>query len=644
MLLSCKNIQEELHDYPIDPVNTIHIELTDNFWLPKIKTIQHVTIQYAFNKCKDEGRLENFLVAGGKLEGETRGAMPFDDTDVYKIIEGASNTLLSSPDKDLENYLDTVISIIKTGQEDDGYLTTWRTINPDNPPANWVKPGKRWEHLESSHELYNSGHLFEAASVHYLATGKKDLLDVAIKNADLLVETFGPGKNQALPGHQIVETGLIKLYRITQNRKYLNLAKYFLDQRGDSTSHKLYGSYSQDHLPVTEQREVVGHAVRAVYMYAGMTDIAAIYNDQEYITAINKLWENMVYKKLYITGGIGARHEGESFGDNYELPNLSAYSETCAAIGSVYWNHRMFLLTGDAKYYDIIERTLYNALIAGISLDGDEFFYPNPLESDGKYKFNHGKCTRQPWFNCSCCPTNLIRFIPSIPGLIYTTNADSLYINLYASNKADIALDVTDVGIIQQTEYPWNGSIYITVNPKETKKFTVKLRIPGWAGNQAVPGTLYTYLNESSDDVIVRVNGEDKEQVYHNGFLDITRNWKKGDKIEIQLPVEIKRVITNEKVRANHNLVALEYGPIVYCAEGVDNNDQLEKIVLPDDAELKIEKRNDLLNGVNIITCEVAVTDPGSSATETAHNLVLVPYYSWSNRGEGTMKVWLPRK
>lgn len=378
--------------YPIEPVAISKVKITDDFWLPIIKRVQKKTIEYAIQKCTEEGRFENFLIAGGVKEGTVKGKMPFDDSDVYKIIEGASNSLISSPDPKLEVLLDSLIAIVKTGQEKDGYLTTWRTINPAKPPADWVKvdKGVRWEYMNMSHEEYNAGHMYEAAAVHFKATGKRNFLDIALKNADLFVKTFGEGNGQilAVPGHQIIETGLVKLYEITGKNDYLKLAKFFLDHRGDPNKKDNYGEYGQDHKPVIQQDEAVGHAVRAVYMYAGMTDIAAIYKDKSYRDAVDKLWNNMVEKKIYVTGGIGAKHDGEAFGKNYELPNLTAYNETCAAIGSVYWNNRLFNLTGDVKYNDLLERTMYNAVISGMSLKGTEFFYPNPLESDGKYKFN----------------------------------------------------------------------------------------------------------------------------------------------------------------------------------------------------------------------------------------------------------------
>ncbi len=641
VLTGCKS---KLHDYPISAIPINNVIVTDNFWLPKIKTLQKTTIEYAFNKCEAEGRMDNFLIAGGKMEGPVKGKMPFDDTDLYKIIEGASLSLISNPDPELDAYLDSLIGIIKTGQEPDGYITTWFTIDPANPPAPWVKPSTyRWENEISSHELYNSGHLFEAAAAHYYATGKKNLLDIALKNADLLVDNFGPGKLQMVPGHQIVETGLIKLYRITKNRKYLELSKYFLDWRGDSLTHALYGPYNQDHLPVTEQDEVVGHAVRAVYMYAAMTDIAAIYRDTGYLKAVNQLWENMVYKKLYITGGVGARHEGESFGDNYELPNLTAYSETCAAIGSVYWNHRMFLLTGDAKYNDVLERTLYNGLIAGISVDGTKFFYPNPLESDGDYAFNHGACTRQSWFDCSCCPTNLIRFIPSIPNLIYAQNSDTLYVNLYISNTAHVKLGNTNVQLSQQTDYPWAGSVQMNIDPESPKEFTLKLRIPYWARGEAVPGGLYEYTENSSTDLKVLVNGKICDSGLSSGYVKITRKWKRGDNVDIILPMEVKRVIANENIEEDRNKVALEYGPLVYCAEEVDNGKLVSESIISDANVYSIQFRADLFGGINTITGDAHF----KNEIETDENIIktiFIPYYLWSNRGVGKMYVWLPRE
>lgn len=613
--------------YPIEPVDIQHVKVTDDFWLPIIKRVQEKTIDYAIAKCEEEGRFDNFLIAGGQMKGEVRGEMPFDDTDVYKIIEGASNSLISAPNKELETLVDSLVSIIKVGQEKDGYLTTWRTIDPAKPPATWVQTpkGERWDGLFMSHELYNAGHLYEAAAVHYRATGKRNFLDIAIKNADLMVKTFGDeeGKIKAVPGHQIIESGLIKLYQITGNEDYINLAKYFLDNRGNPENHELFGPYSQDSIPVIQQEEVVGHSVRAVYMYAAMTDIAAIQNDSLYEAAVNKLWNNMVSKKMYITGGIGAKHDGEQFGANYELPNLTAYNETCAAIGDVYWNHRMHNLYGDVKYFDVIERTLYNGLISGLSLDGTNFFYPNALESDGVYKSNRGSCTRQAWFDCSCCPTNVIRFVPSIPGLIYSKGNNSVYVNLYASNEAEIDLDGKAVKVTQNTSYPWNGTVNMTV--EADFEVTVKFRVPGWSRNEVLPSDLYSYANSYESQPTLSINGEKVETAIQDGYLEVTRNWSADDAIEIHFPMEVRAVKANENVEEDRGKLSLEYGPLVYAVEEVDNPN-FDTISVSANDQFSVQKE-DILEGVNTISND---------------QLKAIPYYTWSNRGVNKMKVWLP--
>ncbi|MEL0455863.1 glycoside hydrolase family 127 protein [Flavobacteriaceae bacterium SZ-1-7] len=635
VLLNCVADKKDIADkqeakpgYQIESVDIQHVKVTDEFWLPIIKRVQEKTIEYAIAKCQEEGRLDNFLIAGGQMEGEVKGEMPFDDTDVYKIIEGASNSLISAPNQELETVLDSLIGIIKVGQEPDGYLTTWRTINPAKPSAAWVevKEGKRWESLFMSHELYNAGHLYEAAAVHYKATGKRSFLDIALKNADLMVKTFGDGEHKisAVPGHQIIETGLIKLYQITGKEDYLTLAKYFLDNRGNPENHKLFGPYSQDHIPVIDQDEVVGHAVRAVYMYAAMTDIAAIQKDTLYASAVNKLWNNMVGKKMYITGGIGAKHDGEAFGKNYELPNLTAYNETCAAIGDVYWNHRLHNLYGDVKYFDVIERTLYNGLISGLSLDGTNFFYPNALESDGVYKSNRGSCTRQAWFDCSCCPTNVIRFVPSIPGLIYSKGDNTIYVNLYASSHADIDLKGEKVKVSQETSYPWNGKINIIV--EANSELTMKFRVPGWSRNEVLPSDLYSYDNASQDLPTLSINGEKVDASVKDGYFEVTRSWKTDDKIVINLPMEVRTVKANEKVEEDRGKLSLEYGPIVYAVEEVDNPN-FDDITVSSSDEFTVQKES-ILEGVNTIAND---------------KLKAIPYYAWSNRGVNKMKVWLPK-
>jgi DUF1680 family protein len=610
-------------DYPVRAVGLSRVTLTDGFWLPKIRTVQEKTIRYAFGKCESEGRLENFVSAGNVLRGGTgqvRGAMPFDDTDVYKTIEGAAYSLINAPDPALENYLDSVISLIAYGQEADGYLTTWRTIDPKNPPARWVKSGGgRWFDLGSSHELYNGGHLFEAAAAHHRATGKRNLLDIAVRYADLLVQVFGDPANYEVPGHQIVETGLVKLYEITGNRDYLHLAKKFLDQRGDRIHREPRGEYNQDHRPAAEQEEVVGHAVRAVYMYAGMTDIAALYDDPAYRNAVDRLWKNMTGRKIYITGALGARHSGEAFGRDYELPNLTAYGETCAAIGGVYWAERMFRLTGQAAYVDVLERMLYNGVLSGLSLGGTEFFYPNPLESDGVYRFNRGlSCTREPWFDCSCCPTNLARFIPSVPNLIYATRQDTIYVNLYLSNRAEIPLGNRKVVIEQETDYPHDGRVVLRMVDVQ-RPFVLKVRIPAWAqdGPEITAfDELYRYTARPSEPPSHLPNTAD-------GYHTVDRAWKSGDSLVLRLPMQPRVVESHPNITDNVGKQALTCGPFVYCMEEIDNPKVFDQ---PAGRQgYRVERRSELLGGVNTIS---------------DGERVWIPYYAWSNRGAGRMKIF----
>ena len=623
-------------DYNIQGVPFTSVALHDHFWLPKVEINRSVTIPSSFKKCEETGRVRNFVLAAKKT-GKFQTTYPFDDTDVYKIIEGASYSMAVHPDATLDRYVDSLVTIIAQAQEPDGYLYTARTINPQEVHK-WA--GKeRWVNESLiSHELYNSGHLFEAAVAHYTATGKRNLLDVAVKNANLLDSVFGPGKRNDAPGHEIVEMGLVRLYRVTGERKYLNLAKFFIDCRGkkiDSTR-----TYWQDHMPIVQQEEAVGHAVRAGYLYSGVADVAALTGDKEYLRAIDKIWENVVSKKFYITGGVGAEGDGERFAGNYELPNLTAYNETCAAIANVYWNYRMFLLHGDSKYIDVLERSLYNTVVAGVGMDGKSFFYSNPLECDGIYKFNSdNSLTRQPWFNCSCCPTNLCRFLPSISGYIYAQKENRLYVNLFVESSARIQLaNSASVELSQQTQYPWDGSVNIRVNPATKSAFAVLLRIPGWVRNQPVPSDLYSYISPLNEPISITVDGRPVEYAIENGYAVINRQWERDDRIELVLPMNIHRVEANKNVPADRGMVALERGPIVFCLEGTDNR-QLDSLTLPDIAALRVEKRNDLLGGVTIITGDVPVNHRQTTVTMTA-----IPYFAWSNREAGTMKVWLARK
>lgn len=626
-------------DYPLTPVPFNEVRVTDRFWAPRLETSRKVTIPHSFRQCEETGRINNFAVAGGLMEGKTEGYY-FNDSDLYKVIEGAAYALSLSPDPKLEKYVDDVIAKIAAAQEDDGYLYTARTaMTPDRMP-----PGgkERWSDIPGGHELYCVGHLYEAAVAYYQATGKRTLLDVALKNADLIDAVFGPGKKSSPPGHQEIEIGLVKLYRTTGDEKYLSLAKFFLEQRGRPEGHRLYGEYSQDHKPVSEQDEAVGHAVRACYMYSGMADVAALTVDSGYLKALDRIWDDVVRRKLYLTGGVGARGGNEGFGEPYVLPNLSAYCETCAAIANALWNHRMFLTYGDAKYMDVVERVIYNGFLSGISMEGDGFFYPNPLES-------HSGSSRSPWFGCACCPSNVARFVPSIPGFTYAHKRNDLYVALFVAGSTNVSLDRGTVQVTQETRYPWDGAVKIAVQPeKGAQEFTLCIRIPGWARNQPVPGDLYRYVNESEEEIVLRVNDKAAALDMESGFARIRRKWAKGDVVELILPMPVRRVLAHEKVLDNRGRVALERGPIVYCAEGVDNKDgNVLNLVLPDDAELTAEYREDMLNGVLVVRGKARVVkrslDGKPAATEETVDLVAIPYYAWCHRGRSQMAVWLAR-
>ncbi len=630
-------------DYPIKPVAFTEVDITDSFWLPRMETNREVTIPFAFKKCEETGRIDNFAKAAGLLDGDFEGKR-YNDSDVFKIMEGAAYSLSLKRDPELEEYMDDLVAKVDASQEKDGYLYTNRTIDPENPA-----PGageKRWSNLGSSHELYNVGHMYEAAVAYYQATGKRIFLDVALKNADLIAELFGPDGIKEFPGHQEIEIGLVKLFRVTGKEKYLDLAKFFLDVRGKKEYKKMFDEnsdfsiYNQDwylqaHKPVIEQSQAIGHAVRATYMYSGMADVAAMTGDTAYIKAIDRIWDDVVSKKLYITGGIGSRHEGEAFGDAYELPNKTAYNETCAAIGNVFWNFRLFLLHGEAKYLDVMERTLYNGLLSGISLSGDLFFYPNPLESDGKFKFNQGALSRKPWFDCACCPGNLVRFLPSLPGYIYAVKDQTLYVNLFTESEGKAIVAENSVNISQKTNYPWDGNIKIYLEPKKDAEFYVNVRIPGWARNEPVASDLYKFLQSYEEKVTIKVNSKEQAFDLENGFARLFRKWKKGDVIELGLPMPVRRVTASENVTTDQGKAALQRGPIVYCFEGVDNGGRVLNRLLPDELDFEVAFRPQLLGGINVLAAKDAAEDT---------QMVAVPYYAWSHRGIGEMSVWLTRK
>ena len=651
--------------YPFSQVPFTSVKIAqDSFWGSRLQAAREVTIPLAFSKCETEHRYKNFEMAAYTLQHpghkglETKEwnvskfmGFSFDDTDVYKTIEGASYILQTYPDKKLKAYIDSVLDVVAAAQEPDGYLYTARTINPKHPHG-W-SGDKRWvKDEELSHELYNLGHMVDAACAHYQATGSTKFLDIAKRYADCVVREVGPKDGQAkvVPGHQIAEMALARLYTLTGEKKYLDEAKYLLDYRGKT---KIRNPYSQSHEPILKQSEAVGHAVRAGYMYAGIADVAALTQDSDYIKTIDRIWDNIVSKKYYITGGVGARHAGEAFGSNYELPNMTAYNETCAAISMVYLFERMFLLHGDSKYIDCLERTLYNGVISGMSMDGGRFFYPNPLSSDGKYAFNaDNNTTRQPWFGCACCPSNLCRFIPSVPGYLYGVKDNNIFVNLFAANVSTIKVNGKDVILEETTEYPWNGDIKITVKKSNAKNANLLIRIPGWARNQVVPSDLYQFADKETPSYSVTVNGKTVEADLsaNKGYLPV-KNIRKGDVVRIHFDMPVRTVIANQKVADDKSKVAVERGPLVYCAEAADNNGEpvLRAVmgkkptfsVVDNYSIQNTETKNAQAFTVKAIKTEGQILNDSADGISLKNcTLTLIPYYAWNHRGANQMNVW----
>lgn len=633
-LFSCSKKKNE---YPISPVPFTSVTVDDDFWSKRIKTNHDVTIPIAIQKSEETGRIDNFAIAGGHMEGEFCSSFPFDDSDIYKIIEGAAYSLQMFPDEKLENTIDSLINLIEDAQEEDGYLFTNRTIMGENG-HDWI--GKeRWEKVDDlSHELYNLGHFYEAATAYYQATGKRKILDIAVKSADLVDRDFGYGKIENWPGHQEIEIGLVKLYRVTGEKRYLDLAKFFLDIRGKGIGEKK--TYNQSHLPVVEQTEAVGHSVRAAYMWTGMADVAALTGDQAYIAAISKIWEDVVYKKFYITGGIGAEGGHEGFGGPYELPNERAYCETCAAIANVFWNHRMFLMTGDAKYIDVLERSLYNNVLSGVSLSGDRFFYPNPLQSNGQHE-------RSEWFGCACCPSNISRFIPSMPNSIYAQKGNDLYVNLFVSGSTTFETPKGNIKLTQESNMPWNGHIAITIEPERKTKANLFVRIPGWASENPVPGDLYEFLEKPSTLPVFKINGTEISSEMENGYVVLSRSWEPGDKVEVNFPYEIRKIKAHPNIEDDRGKVALQLGPLVYCAEWADYEDPyiFDLFLNENDSLLSFGFSPGKLGGMNVISGEASVLKMGEGPDKGEiypRKFTAIPYYAWAHRGKGQMMVWIP--
>ncbi len=636
--------QHSTSGYPITPVPFTNVKVTPGtFWGQRLEASRQVTIPLAFSKCESEGRYKNFENAASHLKNPSKVfkvngvGYSFDDTDPYKTLEGAAYILQTYPDKKLEAYCDSVIDIIGSAQEPDGYLYTARTQNPANP-HHWAG-ATRWSKEEDlSHELYNLGHMVEGAVAYWQATGKRKFLDIACRYADVACKEVGPHPGQicVVPGHQIAEMAMARLYLATGQRRYLDFAKFLLDYRGKTT---IVHDYSQAHKPVVEQDEAVGHAVRAAYMYAGMADVAALTGDKNYVKAIDAIWDNIVSKKLYITGGIGATSNGEAFGKNYELPNMSAYCETCAAIGNVYVNYRLFLLHGESKYYDVLERTLYNGLISGVSLEGNGFFYPNPLESMGQHQ-------RQAWFGCACCPSNICRFIPSLPGYIYAVKNKDVYVNLFLSNKSQLSVGGKQVTLSQKTEYPWNGDIALSINQNAAGQFALKIRIPGWVKNQVVPSNLYQYTDGQRLGYTIKVNGQAVSAcVAKDGYFTISRKWKKGDKVQIHFDMAPRTVRAINKVEADRGMISVERGPLVYCAEHPDNNFDIMGILMNQNPKFTLGKIDIAGTTIQTLITDAQTLNFNKKGKLETQNcvLTLIPYYAWCHRGSGKMRVWLPQ-
>jgi DUF1680 family protein len=604
-----------------------------------------VTVPFALGQCESSKRMVNFDLAAETMRRRAAGEKdfqnkpatiyPFDDSDVYKSIEGAAFCLSLKPDPALASLLEKQLTRIAAAQEPDGYLYSWRTMHPDQPAHEWIGE-KRWEKDPIlSHELYNLGHLYEAGVAHFQATQSRLLLDICLKSAELVYKDLADGDPPIATGHQVIEMGLAKLFRQTGDPRWLELAKVLLDNRGNKGN-----AYSQNHQPVVDQTEAVGHAVRANYLYSGMADVASLNGDQRYLTAITRLWENVVSRKLHLTGGCGARAAGEAYGDDYELPH-NCYNETCAGIAFLFWNHRMFLMTGDAKYMDVFERSLYNGVLSGVSLSGDRFFYPNPLEYDGKSVNNHGHAGRAPWFGCACCPPNIMRLLASLGSYVHAVRDDELFVNLYTQSEATANVGKTPVKLEQATNYPWDGAVTIKVSPAQPTEFSLNLRIPGWVRGQPLPSDLYSYDDATPAAWTVSVNGEPQTPALRDGFAILKRKWQAGDTVQLTLPMPVRRVAGNPKVIATRNQVALERGPIVYALEGVDNPGGLASLFLPETATSSAVNRTDLLGGITVLNITGAArrTETGSEpATLTA-----IPYAYWNNRGLAPMRVWLPR-
>jgi len=614
-LQGCGGSSDTIQDYQIQPVKFSDVQVNDQFWTPVMERNVEVTLPYILDK----------------IEQEDRSVDPV----VYKTIEGASYILQVSDNSALRERLDSLIAGIATAQDADGYISE----EPVPPSERWVETfgeGVGHEPAGGVSELYSSGHLFEAAVAHFRATGQRNLLDIAIKNADLLVEVFGWGKLERYPNHSEIELALTRLFQVTGNNEYLELAEFFLDVRGPDEA-----KYNQAHQKVADQHEAVGHAVRAMYLYSGLTDIAVHTDNRQYHKAADAIWDDVVNKKLYVTGTVGSNGMNEGFEESYKLQNMTAYNETCAAIGNVFLNLRMFLSKGDARYIDVLERAMYNGILSGVSISGDRFFYPNPLESFGQYR-------RASWYGVPCCPPNLLRFLATVPGYVYARKNNDLYVNLFMSNTALVELSSGQVEISQSTEYPWQGNVELHVTPEGSAEFALKVRIPGWTRNQPVPGSLYQFMDSKKRTISISINEEPVEYQMEKGYAVLKRRWSKEDKVTIDMPMEPRKVVANPKVEADRGRFALQRGPLVYTLEGADHQDgKVRNMMVPSDATMKVSYREDLLNGTYVLESHangIKYQQGNDRVVEESKSITAIPYYLWANRGPHEMMTWIPYK
>jgi len=614
----------------VDAVPFDQVTVMGGLWRERMNVNRNVSLPHVWGRCESSTkangeasrRLDNFAKAAGEMQGGFTGTF-FNDSDVYKIIEGTANSLQNHPDPKLEAYTDRVIDLIAAAQWDDGYLFTFYSLPKRRPEV-------RWSNVGSMHELYCAGHLIEAAIAYKQATGKRKLLDVAIRFADLICETFGPNSRNDAPGHQEIELALFRLFDVTGERRYLTTARFFIDQRGNAGRQQRYGTYSQDHKPFVEQENGVGHSVRAGYLYCAATGIAMRERDEAYANALFRIWDNVTNRKMYLTGGIGQPGGPEGFAGDYELGN-GCYAETCSGIAFAMWNHRLHMMTGESKYADLIERTFYNNMLSALSVEGDRHYYTNPLETGGR--------ERWPWpgHDCACCPSNLVRVISAISGYAYSQSENTIRVNQYLNSRGELLVGDNTVVLSQDTRYPWDGDIQISVVPEQESEFEIKLRIPGWARNQPVPGNLYRYLDSTELPIGLTVNERAVPVKIHEGYVSLRRQWKKDDLIRLTLPMPVRRVIAHPRATADKGMVAVERGPLVYCAEFKDNAADASQWKLSDTARFKADWNDELLGGA------VTLTETEGAGRNDQKGLTLIPYYLYSNRGRGRMRVWLPR-